>query len=211
MTELSGSSFVKICGVTTMDDAVLVRDAGADAFGLIVAPSRRRVSTGQARSIMASLRGSILGVMVTRALSDLDVLAAVDEVEPDGVQLHDPAPATLLDELRHRGCFVIRALSADAPDYRLFDDRLVDAVLVDGPEPGRGVAHAWDHVAERPWTRSLIAAGGLTSLNVSDAIHQPWVWGVDVATGVERRPGVKDPQAVKSFVAAARRAFRERS
>ncbi len=211
MADLLRPSFIKICGVTSIDDATLVRDAGADAFGLIVAPSSRRVTTSLARSIAGALRASILCVLVTRDLSEIEILRAVDEVAPDGVQLHDPVSPSLLSELGERDCFIIRALATTSPEFDAFDDRLVNAVLVDGPDPGRGVVHAWEHVERRTWSRPLIAAGGLTSINVADVIEHSWVWGVDVATSVEREPGVKDPAAVRSFVTRAREAFEGRS
>jgi phosphoribosylanthranilate isomerase len=87
----------------------------------------------------------------------------------------------------------------------------VDAVLVDGPSPGSGVAHSFGALTERTFGRPVIAAGGLTPLSVVAVIDAYDVWGVDVASGVESSPGVKDPDRVAEFVDAARRAFAARA
>ncbi len=210
MPDFAQRSFVKICGVTTVGDADLVLASGADALGVIVAESPRHVSTATARLITDRVRGKLLSVLVTRAQTVSDILDAVAEVQPDVVQLHDPPAASLLDELRDGGYLVIRALASAAPDFWTFDDGAVDAVLLDGPAPGSGVSHSWEGVERRGWSRPLIAAGGLTSSNVSDVIERPWVWGVDVVSGVERAPGVKDVAAVRACVERARRAFEGR-
>lgn len=194
-----------------MGDASLVHAAGADALGLIIAPSRRRVDVSVARDIADWARGQIRSVIVVRDLDEMAILDAVDAVSPDAVQLHDPTSWLLLDELRRRGQFIIRALSVDDDEIMTFDDAVVDAVLIDGPTPGSGTTHDWGAVRRRSWTRPIIAAGGLTSSNVSTVIGNQWVWGVDVASGVEVSPGHKSDDAVRSFVANARRAFSERS
>ncbi len=194
-----------------MGDASMVHAAGADALGLILAPSPRRVELSVARDIADWARGQIQRVIVVRELDDAAILDAVDAIGPDAVQLHDPTSRSLLAELRRRGQFIIRALSVGDEAFMTFDDAEVDAVLVDGPIPGSGRTHDWGDVLRRSWTRPIIAAGGLTSSNVSTVIGNQWVWGVDVASGVEESPGHKREDAVRSFVANARRAFSERS
>ena len=211
MPDFARSSFVKICGVTSIDDASLVHDAGADALGLIVAPSRRQVTVPTAREVAAWARERITSVLVVRELNDDAILDAVDRVRPDVVQLHDPISPALGDALRERGPLVIRALAIGSEAFWHFDETTVDAVLLDGATPGSGETHGWQDATRRAWARPIIAAGGLTSTNVSGVISQPWVWGVDVSSGVEASPGHKDPDAVVAFVANARHAFAERS
>ena len=211
MGRFDRASLVKICGVTSIEDAALVHDAGADAIGLIVAPSRRQVSIPMAQSVTAWARDRLASVLVVRELDDDAILDALDQVQPDAVQLHDPISASLHQALRERGPYLIRALGIGSEEFWNFDETSVDAVLLDGPTPGSGEAHGWVDVATRPWARPIIAAGGLTSSNVSAVISQPWVWGVDVASGVEASPGHKDHGAVVAFVANARGAFAERT
>ncbi len=207
MGDFATSNFVKICGITSIADASLVHAAGGDAIGLIIAPSRRRVTVSDARELAAWARGRLTSVLVVRELDDDAILDAVDRVEPDAVQLHDEISSTLRAALAERGRLVIRALAIGSDAFWGFDDTTVDAVLLDGQNPGSGDVHEWRDAQRRPWTRPIIAAGGLTSLNVSDVINHQWVWGVDVASGVEVTPGHKDHDAVFSFVARARDAF----
>ncbi len=210
MRDLDRPSFIKICGVTSIDDAALVHGAGADALGLIIAPSRRRVTVSDAREVAAWAKGRLLSVLVVRELDDRAILEAVDRVGPDAVQLHDGLSTELAEGLRERGRLLIRALAFGSDEFWQFDDAIVDAVLLDGQRPGSGDVHGWQDVERRSWTRPVIAAGGLTSSNVSEIISRPWVWGVDVASGVEASPGHKDRDAVVAFVTNARDAFAER-
>jgi phosphoribosylanthranilate isomerase len=83
----------------------------------------------------------------------------------------------------------------------------VDAVMIDGPRPGSGVAHSWDRLASRPFVVPVIAAGGLTAQNVADVVVMTRAWGVDSSSGVEARPGVKDTELVAQFVSRARGAW----
>ena len=207
MRDLECANFVKICGVTSVDDAALVHGAGADALGLIIAPSRRRITLTEAREVAAFAKDRLLSVLVVRELNDDAILEAVDRVGPDAVQLHDALSTALVEGLRERGHLVIRALAIGSDEFWRFDDVTVDAVLLDGQRPGSGDVHGWQDVERRSWTRPVIAAGGLTSTNVSEIISRPWVWGVDVASGVEASPGHKDRDAVVSFVTNARDAF----
>ena len=207
MRDLVHSNFVKVCGVTSIDDATLVHDAGADALGLIIAPSRRRVTVTEACEVAALAKDKLLSVLVVRELDDETILDAVNRIGPDAVQLHDAVSPALGAGLRERGHLVIRALAIGSDEFWRFDDSTVDAVLLDGQRPGSGAVHDWHDVEQRSWTRPIIAAGGLTSSNVSEIISRPWVWGVDVASGVETSPGHKDRDAVAAFVANARDAF----
>ena len=207
MRDLVHSNFVKVCGVTSIDDATLVHDAGADALGLIIAPSRRRVTVTEACEVAAWAKDKLLSVLVVRELDDETILDAVNRIGPDAVQLHDAVSPALGAGLRERGHLVIRALAIGSDEFWRFDDSTVDAVLLDGQRPGSGAVHDWHDVEQRSWTRPIIAAGGLTSSNVSEIISRPWVWGVDVASGVETSPGHKDRDAVAAFVANARDAF----
>lgn len=207
MRELVQEHFVKICGITSIDDASMVHAASGDAVGLILAPSRRRVTVPVAREVAAWAKDRLLSVLVVRELDDDAILDAVQRVEPDAVQLHDEVSVRLGEELRERGHVLIKALAIGSDEFWRFDDTTVDVVLLDGQNPGSGDVHGWRDVEQREWSRPIVAAGGLTSSNVSAVISHPWVWGVDVASGVEASPGHKDRDAVVDFVTTARHAF----
>jgi phosphoribosylanthranilate isomerase len=197
---------VKICGVTRVADARLVEAAGADAVGLIFAErSVRRVDLDRARAIADGLAPFVTRVGVFQGASEAEVRAAVAAAGLHAVQLHGAVDDAVAARLRADGVQVIRAVRFEpglAPDA--FADRPFDAVLLDGVRPGSGTAFDWTAaVAWRGWPR-LILAGGLRPGTVADGIAALRPYAVDVASGVEREPGIKDAEAVRAFVAAAR-------
>lgn len=207
MAEPALRRFVKICGVTTPKDAALVVASGADALGVIFADSPRGVDVATARAIASLAEGALVRVGVFRHRGLDEVARVLDQVELDAVQVHDPLGAELLAELRARGLTIIKALSVDSVEFATFDDRVVDAVLIDGPRPGSGTTHSWEALGQRSFDVPLIAAGGLNPSNVAATIESTRATGVDCASGVESAPGHKDPHLVDSFVANARAAF----
>jgi phosphoribosylanthranilate isomerase len=209
--EFAGASFVKICGITSVEDAQVAAKTGADAIGLILAESPRQLTSTAARDITDAMEGAVLRVAVFRHNTPEFILEAVDTMAPDAVQIHGKLPAALAGELRERGLNIIKALSVTEKEFYSFDETLVGAVLIDGPSPGSGEAHAWPDLTERGFHCPVIAAGGLTPSNVAAFIELTGAWGVDVASGIERSPGVKDPELVAAFVANARAAFARRS
>lgn len=211
MVDLESLPFlVKICGVTTVHDALAVHDAGASALGLILATSKRQITVARAAEIARATDGGPLRVGVFRNDSDDFILEVVDATGVEVVQVHGPLNGELLEKLKRRGVAVVKALSLGDQEFVEFDERTVDAVLVDGPEPGSGEEHSWVQVQDRRFRVPLIAAGGLTPDNVGSVISLVRPWGVDVSTGVEASPGVKDISLVSSFVTRARRAFLQR-
>ena len=144
--------------------------------------------------------------MAVARADEPDSLAAALDAGPAIVQVHGPIPAGYLAELRARGLGVIQALAHDDPGFVDYDDRPVDALLVDGSTPGSGRPHSFFALLSRPFLRPVAAAGGLTPETVGAVVERFDVWGVDVATGVESSPGVKDPARVAEFVRAARAA-----
>lgn len=201
-------NFVKICGVTSIEDAILVASSGADALGLILAPaSKRRVSLDVATEISA--RPWPLHVVgVFRGQADEEIVSLVQSLGLRAVQLHDRASDELVQQLRFLGVtLLIRATSVGSDDFLSLDEHSVDVVLLDGAEPGSGARFTDTLASLRQFTKPVIVAGGLDSDNVTQVIESLVPSGVDVASGSEHAPGVKDATKVASFVRTARAAF----
>jgi phosphoribosylanthranilate isomerase len=202
--------YVKICGVTSVEDANMVADAGATALGLIFAESPRHLSIAQAREIAESTTGRLLRCAVFRHDSDEFIVEQIDALGADGVdvvQLHGELSAELLAALRERPVSIVKALNIEAAEFDDFDETSVDAVMVDGAKPGSGQPHSWERLRTRRFRVPVIAAGGLNPDNVDGIVHSTGVAGADCASGVETSPGIKDPELVARFVANARRAL----
>ncbi len=210
MAELQPHSFIKICGVTNEADLEVVIEAGADALGLILAPSPRQLSLERAGELARLASGRILVTAVFRDTPDSSILANLDGLDVDVVQLHDRVGPELVEGLRRREVLIVKALAIDSDDFMHFDESLVDAVLVDGPLPGSGAVHAWEALARRSFAVPVIAAGGLNAKNVASTVVATGAWGVDSASGVESAPGRKDHTLVQQFVDNARRAMEAR-
>jgi phosphoribosylanthranilate isomerase len=202
--------FVKICGVTSLDDAQFVVAVGASALGLILAESSRQLTLDQARVIADATKGDLLRFAVFRHNDDDFILEHVDALGIDVVQVHGALSASLLAELRERPVLIVKALSVDEPELLSFDDASVDAVLIDGSKPGSGESYPREHLERREFSVPVIAAGGLTPLNVADLIAESGVVGVDTSSGVESHPGVKSHDLVVDFIRNARAAFAAR-
>ncbi len=200
---MTATTRTKICGVTSVEDAELAVSLGAWAVGLIFAASPRRCNPAQAARISAALRRRALvtGVFLNHPL---DAVVALNErVGFDAIQLHgDEGPAFATEVARRTGAKVIKAARVrDAGDVRALDAfRSVDFHLVDGP--GGGLTVEPGLVRNRRSRLPLILAGGLTPDNVAGQIEAIEPFAVDVASGVESAPGVKDPQLLEAFLAA---------
>jgi len=195
--------FVKICGTTNEADALLSVAMGADAVGFVFAPSPRQISTGVASDIAKRLPPEIMTVGVFRDESPSRVVEIVNSVGLKAAQLHGHETAEQARWVRQRIPFLIQAFPAGARALSHVADYGADVVLIDAPSPGSGQVFDWQ-LAEVPDGMRLMLAGGLTSSNVVEAISRVHPWGVDVVTGVERSPGVKDPVKIRAFIAAAK-------
>ena len=221
--------WIKICGNTSLDDAQLAVDAGADAVGFVFAESPRHVNRGQVRAITPKLPATIekYGVFVDPSLAE--VVETVAECGLTGVQLHTTSDPGLARRFRERlGAVpgsarvgILRVLhygeDLDTQLEALCDDQAVDGVLIDSRTAkvagGTGVTFDWrsaqaSFLHQAPHLR-LIVAGGLRPENVAEAISTLQPWGVDVVSGVESTPGRKNPAKVKAFIKAARKAAAE--
>ena len=199
--------FVKVCGITNEDDALLAVAMGADALGFVFAPSKRQVTVSVASDIVKRLPNDVLAVGVFRDETPEKVVETVHRAGMRGAQLHGHESREDTWWVGERIPFVIKAFVAgnrgvaDAAGYR------ASAILLDAPSPGSGKVFDWRLADGVPDKSRLIVAGGLDADNVAAAIEATRPWGVDVSGGVEASPGRKDPRKVRAFVANARAAF----
>jgi phosphoribosylanthranilate isomerase len=199
--------FVKICGITNEDDALLAVAMGADAVGFIFAASPRRVHPETVRDILKRLPHDVLTVGVFRNERPERVVEVVNRTGLKGAQLHGGELPADVQAVRERLPFVIQALPAG--DARLAHAGAgpgsADVVLIDSPEPGSGTVFDWSMAEGAPDGVRLLLAGGLNPDNVEHAIRKVRPWGVDVGSGVEAAPGRKDATKVRLFVEVAKR------
>jgi phosphoribosylanthranilate isomerase len=198
--------FVKICGVTTEDDALLSVAMGADAVGFIFAPSPRQVAPQQVYDITRRLPPETLTVGVFRDEHPRRVVELVHRSGVKAAQLHGAENAEAVAEVARSVRWVIKVYAAGSPLVAEAGSLATDLILLDAQNPGSGQVFDWRLAGEVPEGVRLILSGGLNPENVADGVRAVEPWGVDVASGVERSPGRKDPMAVKRFIERARAA-----
>jgi phosphoribosylanthranilate isomerase len=198
--------FVKICGITSEEDALLAVAMGADAVGFVFAPSSRQIAAARVREIIPRLPPETMTVGVFRDATRQQVLQTVDQCGLRAAQLHGRETAEDSRWVAERVGFMIKAFVAGEPELDRAADYGAHAVLIEGPSPGSGRVFDWSLAEGAPANQRIILAGGLDPTNVADGIERVGPWGVDVSSGVESSPGRKDPRKVRAFVAAAREA-----
>lgn len=198
--------FVKICGTTNEEDALLATAMGADAVGFVFAPSPRQIAPDLARDIARRLPPEVLTVGVFRDQAPQRVVEICNSAGLRCAQLHGHETPDQAAYVKARVPLLIQAFSAGDPGLERAYEYPADAYLIDSHAPGSGQVFDWSLAEGAPQGRKVIIAGGLTPENVGDAIRTLEPWGVDVATGVERSPGRKDPVKLRRFIEAARAA-----
>ena len=208
---------VKICGLRTEADVAAVAASGAAYMGLVFFPkSPRNLTIAEARVLALAAPVGLAKVALTVNADDALLDAIIEAMPLDMLQLHGSESPDRVAEVRARyGLPVMKAVGvADEGDLAaVFDYSLVaDQILIDAKPPkgaalpgGNGLAFDWRLVAQRRWLRPWMLAGGLTPENVAEAIRLTNARQVDVSSGVESAPGVKDPAKIGAFVAAATR------
>ena len=199
-------TFVKVCGTTSEQDALLAVAMGADAVGFVFAPSPRQVATAVVRDIDRRLPPEVLTVGVFRDEAPERVVDIVSTAGLRGAQLHGRERPAQTQWVKARVPVVIKAFAAGDPGIAEAGDHGADMVLVDSANPGTGRVFDWSLAEDVPASLRLVLAGGLHPGNVAEAIALVHPFGVDVATGVESAPGHKDPRLVRAFVSAAKAA-----
>jgi phosphoribosylanthranilate isomerase len=198
--------FVKVCGTTCEDDALLAVALGADAVGFVFAPSPRQIAPQIAGDIVKRLPPEIVTVGVFRDESPTRVLRIAHMAGLRAVQLHGRESPDAAKWLSSRLPMVIQAFPAGDARVRHAADYGAHVILLDAPHPGSGQVFDWSLAAEVPTGQRLMIAGGLTADNVAAAVSRARPWGVDAVSGIEREPGHKDPIKMRDFIAAARAA-----
>jgi len=203
------STRVKICGITSVADAVLAVQYGADLIGVnFYPPSPRYVSLSCAREIRAVIPEGVWCVGVFVNATRQFVASCVEQLALHAIQFHGDEQEA---DLQGWSCATIKAVRvrADAPPPQ-WESVLTDYLLLDTHMPGRyggtGEAFAWERAAALPpqCVSRLILAGGLTPQNVAAAVRTVRPWAVDVASGVESAPGRKDPEKLRAFLTNAK-------
>jgi phosphoribosylanthranilate isomerase len=193
--------WVKICGLTTRDAVEAAVAAGADAVGFVFAPSKRQVTPSLARELAQDVPRRLprVAVMLHPTQSQLDEVCAA--FQPDVLQTDVEDLQMLQVPMGLAVMPVVRGGGGVGPYNR---------ILFEGPVSGVGSTSDWNRAAQLAQTTQLVLAGGLNATNVADAIAAVRPFGVDVSSGVEAAPGIKDPARIHEFVRRAR-AVSERS
>jgi len=209
-------TWIKICGTTCVEDALKSIEAGADALGFIFAPSKRRVTPEQAQRIIRELPRQVERIGVFMNSTAAEIASIVSAVELTGIQMHGEEflpevyaylPKDRRDVMRKIKTIQVRDGHVLELERFASEPGTVDAWLLDSGA-GSGRTFDWQMARTQLGTRQgqFVIAGGLTPENVSEAISAFKPWGIDVVSGVEHEPGRKDPEKLKAFVAAVRRA-----
>lgn len=218
-------TWAKICGNTSAEDALLAVELGADALGFVFAESKRRVTPAQVAAITPRLPGHVERVGVVYSRDAAEIAAIVEEAGLTTVQLHGGVDLPLVDKLRNRvgdeiGIiqtlhWVVGTDSSERTGAELREiaaAKTIDRVLVDSRvgTAGGGTGVSFDWKAARSVLQQaggglkIIVAGGLRPENVAEAIQELEPWGVDVVSGVEASPGLKDPEKLATFLRIAK-------
>lgn len=200
--------FVKVCGTTSEEDALLAVAMGADAIGFVFAPSARQIAPSLAADIAKRLPPEVLTVGVFRDQSPQRVVEVMEAAGLRAAQLHGRETPEQVVWIRRRVRTVIKAFAAgdrgiaDAASYG------ADILLLDAATPGSGQVFDWRLAEDVPSGQRLLLAGGLGPDNVAEAIAKVNPWGVDAVSQLEAAPGKKDPRKLRAFIAAAKGAAR---
>ena len=192
----------KVCGLSTEQDVEVAIEAGADAIGLVLAPSPRQISISVAERLIRAAAGRCETVLVTVDITPAAAADAIASTGASGIQPHGrhgaevagSAPGLVLRPVAARPGLDLTHIPADQIP-------LIDA-SVNGLHGGSGTTFDW--LLASDLDRRVVIAGGLGPHNVSEALRLTEAWGVDASSHLESRPGVKDHAAIRQFVRGAR-------
>jgi phosphoribosylanthranilate isomerase len=210
------SLIVKICGLSTRETLDAALDAGADMVGFVFfPPSPRHLGLETARDLGQQVKRRATKVALTVDADDATLADIVDALAPDILQLHGSETVERLSDIKQKfGLQVMKVIAVEtaadlaplpgfaaAADRILFDARAPKQATRPG---GLGAVFDWHVLEKLDLKLPFMVSGGLTAGNVADAVRITRAGGVDVSSGVERSPGVKDPEMIRAFIRAAR-------
>jgi phosphoribosylanthranilate isomerase len=215
------SLIVKICGLSTPETLDVAVDAGADMVGFVFfPPSPRHLGLDTARALGKHVRRRAVKVALTVDADDATLADIVEALQPDILQLHGRETVARLRDIKQKfGLQVMKALAvetaADLASLPLYA-AVADRILFDARAPkeatrpgGLGAVFDWHVLENLDLKLPFMVSGGLNAGNVAEAVRVTRAGGVDVSSGVERAPGIKDPEMIRSFIRAARAAERD--
>jgi phosphoribosylanthranilate isomerase len=210
------SLIVKICGLSTRETLEVALDAGADMVGFVFfPPSPRHLALEIARDLGKQAKRRAIKVALTVDADDSTLSNIVETLQPDILQLHGKETVARLRDIKQKfGLEVMKAIAVESaadlaslPGYAAVADR----ILFDARPPkgatrpgGLGAVFDWHLLENLDLKLPFLVSGGLTAENVAQAIRVTRAGGVDVSSGVEREPGVKDGEMIRAFIRAAR-------
>ncbi len=210
------SLIVKICGLSTRETLDVALDAGADMVGFVFfAPSPRHLSLEMARDLGQQTKRRASKVALTVDADDATLANIVEALQPDILQLHGKETVARVRDIKQKfGLQVMKVIAVEAasdlaslPGYAAVSDR----ILFDARAPreasrpgGLGAVFDWHVLDKLELELPFMVSGGLNAQNVAEAVRVTRAGGVDVSSGVERAPGVKDPEMIRTFIRAAR-------
>lgn len=211
---MAGRIAVKICGLRSCADISTAAEAGARYVGFVFfRKSPRALTPDEARPLAETVPPGVAKVALVVDMDDTALDATVGTLPIDMIQLHGSETPDRVVEIRRRyGLPVMKAIGLARPadlDRIAKYEKVADQILVDAKPPeggalpgGNGIAFDWRLIAGRTWTKPWMLAGGLTPDTVAEAARLTGAQQVDVSSGVERAPGVKDPDLIRAFLKA---------
>ena len=210
------SLIVKICGLSTRETLDVALQAGADMVGFVFfPPSPRHISLETARDLGKQAKGSAVKVALTVDADDATLANIVEALQPDILQVHGKETVARLRDIKQSfGLPVMKAMPVEtAADLALLPGyaAVADRILFDARAPkdatrpgGLGSVFDWHVLENLDLQLPFMVSGGLHAGNVAEAVRVTRAGGVDVSSGVERTPGIKDPDMIRNFIRAAR-------
>ena len=207
---------VKICGVRTPEDARKCADAGADAVGMLLAKSPRRITVEQAREVVKALPSGVKPVIVMMPATAGEAIEAARAIHPGAIQLQGDEPPEMVSEIKTAlpGTCIVKAIHVGEGrelEKALQYEKVADAILLDTMSPNRGgsgTTHDWaiSKKIVASVKKPVILAGGLKPENVASAVKEVRPYAVDVASGVEGEGRVKEIHLINEFIMNAKEA-----
>jgi phosphoribosylanthranilate isomerase len=191
--------WIKICGLTTEEGVSAAVDAGADAIGFVFAPSKRQVSADRAARLARAAPTHVTRVAVMQHPTQQLLDDVWNVLRPDVLQ-------TDIEDLEQLRIPIGLNVNPVIRSGRSLPQTMPSRLLFEGAVSGTGSVTDWSAAAKLASRTQLILAGGLSSANVAQAVAMVRPFGIDVSTGVENAPGIKDPDKIREFVRVARAA-----